>query len=106
METGNILAQIQPPAPAEAIDLLAGKGKVRIERIVSRGHCSPPGFWYDQPDSEWVLLMQGEAILRFETDDKRLRLAAGDYVHIAAHERHRLEWTPPDMDTVWLAVFY
>lgn len=106
MESGHILAQLHPPLPAEAVDLLASGGSTRIERIVSHGHCSPPGFWYDQSENEWVLLVQGEAVLHFEADDRRLHLAAGSYVHIVAHERHRLEWTAAGTDTVWLAVFY
>ena len=27
---------------------------LRIERIVSEGHVSPEGFWYDQDEPEWV----------------------------------------------------
>jgi cupin 2 domain-containing protein len=38
---------------------------LRIERIVSTGQASPPGFWYEQPQAEWVLLLQGEARLAF-----------------------------------------
>jgi cupin 2 domain-containing protein len=30
----------------------------------------------------------------------------GDYVHIPAHQRHRVEWTEPDQKTVWLALHY
>lgn len=106
MRTGHILQAIEPPQLTEAVTLLAGDDATRIERIVSHGHCSPPGFWYDQRESEWVLLVQGEAVLHFEAGDRRVRLAAGSHVHIAAHERHRVEWTRPDTDTVWLAVFY
>lgn len=106
MDTGNIFDCIPAALPEEAADILARSGATRIERIVSRGHCSPPGFWYDQPENEWVLLLQGTARLRFERDDRLLHLAAGGYVNIAAHERHRVEWTQQDADTVWLAVFY
>jgi len=106
MQTGHLLTDLPPPLPAEAVNLLARGTAARIERIVSHGHGSPPGFWYDQPENEWVLVVQGEALLRFETDDPRLHLTACCYVNIAAHERHRLEWTQPGIDTVWLAVFY
>ena len=76
---------------------------LRIERIVSRGHASPDGFWYDQESSEWVLLVAGAARLRFEGEEP-LHLKPGDYVHIPAHRRHRVEWTDPDAATIWLAI--
>lgn len=106
MNNGNIFERIPAQLPAEAVDILARGGGTRIERIVSKGHCSPPGFWYDQEEHEWVLLLQGEATLRFESDERVLHLRPGSYVHIAAHERHRVEWTREDAETVWLAVFY
>lgn len=92
--------------PDELVQTLASGKGMRIERIVSRGHCSPPGFWYDQSDDEWVMLLKGEARLRFEQDDRMVRLAEGDYLNIAAHQRHRVEWTAENTETVWLAVFY
>jgi cupin 2 domain-containing protein len=81
-----------------------GRG-ARIERIVSRGHASSEGFWYDQEEHEWVVVLSGRARLRFQ-DGGDVELGPGDYVDIAAHTRHRVEWTAPEVDTVWLAVFY
>ena len=78
---------------------------MRIERIVSHGHASPADFWYDQEEAEWVLLVQGSALLAF-ADGRETALEAGDYVHIPAHCRHRVVQTDPNMPTVWLAVFY
>ena len=52
------------------------------------------------------MVVKGEAKLRFERDDELLTLSAGEYVHIPAHVRHRVEWTPPDTETIWLAVYY
>jgi cupin 2 domain-containing protein len=78
---------------------------VRVERIVSRGHVSPAGFWYDQTQDEWVVLLAGAAELSF-ADGRRVRLAPGDHVHLPAHERHRVEWTDPAQETVWLAVHH
>lgn len=106
MQLANLYAALPGAAATEAVDLLASAGAVRIERIVSHGHCSPPDFWYDQDEHEWVALLQGEARLRFADDDRVVRLHAGDHLTIAAHCRHRVEWTQPDVDTVWLAVFY
>lgn len=86
-------------------ELLARPG-LRIERIVSTGQCSPPDFWYDQPEGEWVALLQGSARLRFEDEAEARQLQPGDFVDIVPHRRHRVEWTAPAQTTVWLAVFY
>lgn len=106
METGNLFTDIPSDLPQELVQILAAAGRVRIERIVSRGHASPPGFWYDQAEHEWVLLLKGKAALRFESGDRLQELGEGDFVNIPAHARHRVEWTAADTDTVWLAVFY
>lgn len=106
MKTANLLHNIPAQLPAELIETLAAAGTTRIERIVSRGHASPPGFWYDQEQPEWVVLIQGAAHLRFAHDETVRQLGPGDYINIAAHVRHRVDWTAPDTDTVWLAVFY
>lgn len=106
MESSNLFAGIPADLPQELMETLAGSGRVRIERIVSRGHASPPGFWYDQDEHEWVALLKGRASLRFEKGDRLLELGEGDFVNIPAHERHRVEWTASDTETVWLAVFY
>ena len=94
------------PEEDESVDILARARNVRVERIVSTGQASPPGFWYDQSEHEWVLLVKGAATLRFEQGNKAIHLTPGSYVNIAAHERHRVEWTAVDEETVWLAVFY
>jgi cupin 2 domain-containing protein len=73
---------------------------------VSRGHTSPEGFWYDQEEHEWILLLKGGAILLFENQQCSISLGPGDYLDIPAHIRHRVEWTDPDQETVWLAVHY
>jgi cupin 2 domain-containing protein len=106
METGNMLGQIPTQLPEELFQILASGEGMRIERIVSKGHASPPCYWYDQPENEWVMVVKGEAKLRFEKDDRIVHMKAGDYVNIEAHERHRVEWTREDAETVWLAVFY
>lgn len=86
-------------------DILQRPG-LRIERIVSTGQASPEGFWYDQPEGEWVVLLQGEAKLRFADEADARHLTTGDFIDIAPHRRHRVDWTPPDRPTVWLAVHY
>jgi cupin 2 domain-containing protein len=86
-------------------ELLSRPG-LRIEKIVSTGQASPAGFWYDQPQAEWVVLLRGRARLRFEDEAHSRALVPGDFVDIAPHRRHRVEWTAADEPTVWLAVHY
>jgi|SRR5690554_2461648 len=103
----HILADLPSTALAEEIvDVLArGAGAVKIERIVSYGHQTPPGEWYDQAQHEWVMVVQGKARLEF-SDREPLAMQAGDHVLIPARCRHRVAWTTPHEPTVWLAVFY
>ena len=101
----NLLAAVPDALDAEqVVDLLRAPG-VRIERIVSTGQASPPGFWYDQEQGEWVALLQGEAGLTIEGEAVR-HLVAGSFVHLPAHCRHRVEWTSAAPPAVWLAVHY
>ena len=102
----NLFRDLPANAPDEVVALLAAGGGVRVERIVSHGHASPPGFWYDQPGHEWVALLTGAATLRFEGDGPPVELRPGDWLTIPAGSRHRVEWTTPDGPTVWLAVHY
>jgi cupin 2 domain-containing protein len=102
----HLLHGVPSELPAEFTETLARGGRARVERIVSRGHASPPGFWYDQAETEWVMVVQGSARLRFETQEPPLELGPGDHVTIPPHARHRVEWTSPDEDTVWIAVFF
>ncbi len=104
LRRGNLFAVPKGHAEAERLDLLAQSADVRIERIVSTGQSSPPGFWYDQAGDEFVLLVAGAAELRFEEGDQRVRLRPGDWVDIPAHVRHRVEFTQVDPPTVWLAL--
>jgi len=105
MRSGNLYRDISNPTPGEVVTPLAGSGPVRVERIVSRGHASPPGFWYDQDEEEYVLLVSGAARIELEGGDTR-ELGPGDWMEIPAHLRHRVAWTAPDRDTIWLAAFY
>jgi cupin 2 domain-containing protein len=102
---GNLLAHLPAALPEELFERIGGNEGCRIERIVSRGHASAAGFWYDQQEHEWVLLLAGAACLAFE-DGRTLELAPGDWVEIPAHCRHRVEWTAAGVTTIWLAVFY
>lgn len=90
--------------PEEIFETLCTARGVRIERIVSTGQCSPPGFWYDQSGDEWVLLLSGAATLRFADENAARDLKPGDWVFIEAHRRHRIEQTDAMVPSVWLAV--
>jgi cupin 2 domain-containing protein len=102
----NLFSNIPDDLADELLETLLDAESVRIERIVSHGHASPEGFWYDQEQHEWVVVLRGAARLQFDDDDKLVEMRPGDYVNIPAHKRHRVEWTIPDAPTVWLAVHY
>jgi cupin 2 domain-containing protein len=98
----NLFADLPAHLPDELISTLLETADVRIERIVSHSHASPEGFWYDQDENEWVVVLKGAARLRFE--DGTVEMRPGDFVNIPAHKKHRVEWTTPDEPTIWLAV--
>jgi cupin 2 domain-containing protein len=104
-EKHDLFDGIPRPLVDEWTQRLAGSSTARVERIVSHGHASRPGSWYDQAESEWVMVVQGHARLRFE-DNTVLELKPGQHVTIPARVRHRVEWTTPDEETIWLAVFF
>lgn len=105
--TKNNLFAGQPDSTAnEIFQTLLTQPDLKIERIVSTGQSSPPGFWYDQPEGEWVVLLAGAARLQLAEPDEMLALGPGDYVNILPHRRHRVDWTHPVETTIWLAVFY
>ena len=106
MKRGNIYNGAAGRTPEEQFEELAAGNGVRIERIVSDGHASSEGFWYDQDRNEWVLLLQGSAGLGIEGSEGEIVLWPGDWIDIPAHVRHRVAWTDKKQKTVWLAVFY
>ena len=101
----NLLRDLPEASGGEVGETILARPGLRIERIVSLGQHSPPGFWYDQTAAEWVLLLAGAARLRFADEADERLLGPGDCLMIAAHRRHRVEWTDPATATVWLAVF-
>ena len=102
----NLFDTLPAGGAAETLTQLLAQPGLRIERIVSHGQASPDGFWYEQPQGEWVVVLAGAARLKFEDESQARALAAGDCVDIAPHRRHRVEWTDPSMPTIWLAVHY
>ena len=106
IESGNLFAGIPETPAAEQFTALLTAPNVRIERIVSHGHASPPGFCYDQPQAEWVIVLAGSAAIAFDGESSPRTLRRGDHLHIPAHTRHRVMWTDAGEPTVWLAVHY
>ena len=106
MDIRNIFSDIQKQAPDEVLETILQTGQFKIERIISHGHTTTEGEWYDQDRNEWVLVLKGNAGLLFEGDDKTVILKTGDYINIPAHQKHRVEWTDPEKETVWLTIHY
>ena len=105
MKQENIYENIPKKADTEFFETLFTNKNITIERIVSHGHTSPEDGWYDQERNEWIVLLEGEAILSFQ-NRADLHLKKGDYYFIASHEKHKVSWTKPDCDTIWLACFF
>jgi cupin 2 domain-containing protein len=103
-DAGNVFEDIGARAGEEEFRTLLVRPGLKVERIVSTGQCSPPGFWYDQAWDEWVLVVSGGAAVEFEDEGAPRTLKTGDYLHIASGRRHRVVWTQPDPPTVWLAI--
>ena len=102
----NLLDNIPGNLPEELVEVLASAEGLRIERIVSQGHRSPDGFWYDQQENELVVLVKGVAGLLFENRDDVCVMQPGDWIDIPAGNKHRTEWTKEGVNTVWLAIHY
>jgi len=98
----NIFTGASAPAGLEQCLTLFESANVRVERIVSNTHSSPEGFWYDQPEDEWVMVLRGQAMLEFAGGEP-VAMGEGDHVTIASHVRHRVRET--DAETIWLAVY-
>lgn len=103
---GNLRLDLPHEMHEEYIQVLATGRDVHIERIVSQGHSTPTGTWYDQDRHEFVLLVQGAAGLRIEGEGADRELKPGDHILIPAHCRHRVTWTAPGCETIWLAVHF
>lgn len=101
----NLYDAIPEDLKSEVFDLLLDSEIVKIERIVSKGHKSPASGWHDQDGNEWILLLKGAAILSF-VDKSSMTLKEGDFYNIPAHKKHKVEWTDPDIETIWLAIHY
>ena len=102
----NLFADLPLNLSREVFETLGSGRNVRIERIISHGQASPDGFWYDQDEAEWIVVLKGEAKLLLDGELGAVHLTAGDYLLIPAHKKHRVDWTTPNEPTIWLAVFF
>ena len=105
MTAKNLLNDIPADLPEELFTTILQAETFRIEQIVSQGHASPPGFWYDQEENEWVIVLKGSAVMQFE-DAEPVELQPGSYLNIPAHARHQVVSTSPTEKTIWLAIHY
>lgn len=101
---GSLFAALPGPGPDEAMEAVLDRPGVRIRRIVSHGHATPDGQWYDQRDDEWVAVLFGAARVQIEGEAAPREMASGDWLFLPAHCRHRVAWTSGDGPTCWLAV--
>ena len=106
MNISNLFTQIPEILEDEVFEDILNNGAFKLERIVSKGHATPEGEWYDQENNEWVILLKGSAGLLIEGEDTPMVLNAGDYINLPAHKKHRVEWTDPTTETIWLALHY
>lgn len=102
----NFLGNPKNDSAEEILEEILSGNRFRLERIISNGHASPDGFWYDQEQSEWVLVLKGRAGIMIEGTRDIIEMNPGDYLHIPAHCRHRVAWTDAAQKTVWLAVHF
>jgi cupin 2 domain-containing protein len=106
MKAENLFDAIPPKLTDELFSTIHRAKNFHIERIVSQGHCSPPGFWYDQIEHEWLIVLEGSASIQFQNETEPVELHRGSYLNIPAHVRHRVLQTSSNQQTVWLTIHY
>ncbi|WP_281645091.1 cupin domain-containing protein [Parendozoicomonas sp. Alg238-R29] len=104
MKPVNLFTEAPFNPDKEFLELLVERPGLRLERIVSHGHRTPEGQWYDQPEDEWVVLLSGHATLTFDGNNEDVDMTPGTHVLVPAHTKHRVEWTEETCETVWLAL--
>lgn len=101
----NIYQNLPLNLPEECVEILQSHSTVRIERIISQGHSTPVGEWYDQSENEWVMVLQGSGVIEYENGEQ-ITLNVGDYLYLPAHVKHRVASTCENERTIWLAIFW
>ena len=98
----NIFELPRLPLSEEVITVLAESAGIRVERIVDAGQVTD---WYDQPETEFVALLDGNAVIEYE-DGRLVVMKKGDTLLIKPHEKHKVSYTSSDPPCVWICVFY
>ncbi len=106
LDIKNIFPGIKNQSPEEIFEPIIKTNQFKIERIISSGQSTDKGNWYDQDVDEWVILLKGSVGLLFESNNEKIIMKPGDYINIPAHQKHRVEWTVADEETIWLSVRY
>ncbi len=106
LDIKNIFSGIKNRSPEEIFETIIKTNQFKIERIISSGQSTDKGNWYDQDKSEWVIVLKGSAGLLFEGNNEVVIMGPRDYINISAHKKHRVEWTDPEGETIWLAIHY
>lgn len=106
MELHNVYNNLPTDLSEEVFETLVLGSNIRIERILSSGHATPDNSWYDQEQTEWVMLLQGTAAIQFENEVVPRQLRSGDYLIIPPHRKHRVVHTSKQPVAIWIAVFY
>ena len=99
----NLLSNIPDNLTEEVFEDIISKDQIRIERIVSNGHCTKPGEWYDQEKNEWVLILKGSGVIEYE-DGEKASLSVGDHLLLPKGVKHRVAQT--EKPTIWLAAHF
>ncbi len=100
MRVQRLFPEPDIPMEGERFEELLARGQVRVERILSApGSASGP---YDQEQDEWLLLLQGRALL--EVAGERVELKAGESLFLPAHTLHSVLDTSGNPPCIWLAL--
>ncbi|MCP4970218.1 MAG: cupin [Arcobacter sp.] len=104
----NLLENIVIDKENEKIEDILKTRNIRIERIISNGQSTEEDFWYDQEENEFVILLEGNAILEIKEDNKikQIELVKNEYINIKANVKHRVKYTDSNNPTIWLTIFY
>lgn len=106
IEKKNIFKNLPDSSKGEIFQDIIDNHNFKLESIVSSGQATPDGEWYDQPNDEWVLLLQGSGVLIFEDESESCRMNPGDHILISAHKKHRVEETDKNGKSIWIALHF
>ncbi|BAQ60679.1 hypothetical protein GM3708_1085 [Geminocystis sp. NIES-3708] len=96
----NIFSNTPSLITGEIFSELLKCRNVVIQKIVSSD--KPDHIIYNQPQDEWVILLQGKATLQLENNI--INLTSGDYLFIPANTCHQVTKTSTNPYCIWLAV--